>query len=139
MNHSKKMLIGLHLGNGYGSQSGAWRMPWVDPTNYTSFDARVRQAQAAERGKFQFIFLPDRPSAVADIANEPPHFNLDVMMTLAAVARSTERIGLVATGAKVDMDVGTTTSIVKGMEVAELVVRERDPSEKRRVFVSLTR
>lgn len=98
MNHSKKMLLGLHLGNGYGSQSGAWRMPWVDPTNYTSFDARVRQAQAAERGKFQFIFLPDGPSAVADIANEPPHFNLDVMMTLAAVARSTERIGLVATG-----------------------------------------
>ncbi|PRY55499.1 hypothetical protein B0I27_101471 [Arcticibacter pallidicorallinus] len=26
----RKMLIGLHLGNGYGSQSGAWRMPWVD-------------------------------------------------------------------------------------------------------------
>jgi len=92
------MIIGLHLGNGYGSQSGAWRMPWVDPTNYTSFDARVRQAQAAERGKFQFIFLPDGPSVVADIDNEAPHFNLDVMMTLAAVARSTERIGLVATG-----------------------------------------
>lgn len=73
-------------------------MPWVDPANYASFDARVRQAQAAERGKFQFIFLPDGPSAVADIGNEPPHFNLDVMMTLAAVARGTERIGLVATG-----------------------------------------
>ncbi|WP_349781196.1 NtaA/DmoA family FMN-dependent monooxygenase [Xanthomonas arboricola] len=98
MSHPKTMIIGLHLGNGYGSQPGAWRMPWVDPTNYTSFDARVRQAQAAERGKFQFIFLPDGPSAVADIDNEAPHFNLDVMMTLAAVARGTERIGLVATG-----------------------------------------
>lgn len=92
------MIIGLHLGNGYGSQPGAWRMPWVDPTNYVSFDARVRQARAAERGKFQFIFLPDGPGAVADIENEAPHFNLDVMMTLAAVARGTERIGLVATG-----------------------------------------
>ncbi|MEG8099779.1 NtaA/DmoA family FMN-dependent monooxygenase [Xanthomonas hortorum] len=98
MRTSKTMIIGLHLGNGYGSQPGAWRMPWVDPTNYISFDARVRQAQAAERGKFQFIFLPDGPSAVADIDNEAPHFNLDVMMTLAAVARGTERIGLVATG-----------------------------------------
>ncbi|KQQ84772.1 nitrilotriacetate monooxygenase [Xanthomonas sp. Leaf131] len=98
MRISKTMILGLHLGNGYGSQPGAWRMPWVDPTNYTSFDARVRQAQAAERGKFQFIFLPDGPSAVADIDNEAPHFNLDVMMTLAAVARATERIGLVATG-----------------------------------------
>ncbi|MDB5660522.1 MAG: nitrilotriacetate monooxygenase [Cypionkella sp.] len=94
-----KMIIGMHLGNGYGALAGAWRMPWVDPTNYTDYDTRVRQAQAAERGKFQFIFLPDGPSAVsADIDFEAPGFNLDVMMTLAAVARGTERIGLVATG-----------------------------------------
>ncbi len=95
----KQMLIGLHLGNGYGSQPGAWRMPGVDPKSYTSFDARVKQAQAAERGKFQFIFLPDGPGAVmTDIETESPAFNLDVMMTLAAVARETEYIGLVATG-----------------------------------------
>lgn len=93
------MLIGLHLGNGYGSQPGAWRMSGVDPKSYTSFDARVKQAQAAERGKFQFIFLPDGPGAImADIETESPNFNLDVMMTLAAVARETEYIGLVATG-----------------------------------------
>ncbi|WP_196940621.1 NtaA/DmoA family FMN-dependent monooxygenase [Sphingobacterium pedocola] len=95
----KQMLIGLHLGNGYGSQPGAWRMPGVDPKSYTSFDARVKQAQAAERGKFQFIFLPDGPGAIlADIESESPAFNLDVMMTLAAVARETQYIGLVATG-----------------------------------------
>ncbi|MFA9189626.1 NtaA/DmoA family FMN-dependent monooxygenase [Flavobacterium sp. FBOR7N2.3] len=99
MKINKKMLIGLHLGNGYGSQSGAWRMPGVDPMSYTSFDARVKQAQAAERGKFQFLFLPDGPGAVmTDIETEAPAFNLDVMMTLAAVARETEYIGLVATG-----------------------------------------
>lgn len=96
---NKQMLIGLHLGNGYGSQTGAWRFPGVEPESYTSFDARVKQAQAAERGKFQFIFLPDGPGAIlADIETEAPAFNLDVMMTLAAVARETERIGLVATG-----------------------------------------
>lgn len=99
MKIEKQMLIGLHLGNGYGSQPGAWRMPGVDPENYTSFDARVKQARAAERGKFQFIFLPDGPGAImSDIATESPGFNLDVMMTLAAVARETEHIGLVATG-----------------------------------------
>lgn len=99
MKDDAKMLIGLHLGNGYGSQQGAWRMPGVDPKSYTSFDARVKQAQAAERGKFQFIFLPDGPGAVlADIATEAPAFNLDVMMTLAAVTRETQYIGLVATG-----------------------------------------
>ncbi|MCF0052681.1 NtaA/DmoA family FMN-dependent monooxygenase [Dyadobacter sp. LJ53] len=95
----KQMLVGLHLGNGYGSQPGAWRMPGVDPESYTSFDAKVKQAQAAERGKLQFVFLPDGPGAVmSDIATEAPNFNLDVMMTLAAVARETEYIGLVATG-----------------------------------------
>lgn len=99
MEIGKQMLIGLHLGNGYGSQPGAWRMPGVDPESYTSFDVRVKQAQAAERGKFQFLFLPNGPGAVmSDIATESPGFNLDVMMTLAAAARETEYIGLVATG-----------------------------------------
>lgn len=96
---TRQMIIGMHLGNGYGALAGAWRMPGVDPTSYTSFDMKVRQAQAAERGKLQFLFLPDGPSAVAaDIEYEAPGFNLDVMMTLAAVARGTERIGMVATG-----------------------------------------
>lgn len=99
MKVDKKMIIGLHLGNGYGSQPGAWRFPGVEPENYTSFDARVKQAQAAERGKFQFVFLPDGPGAImSDIETESPGFNLDVMMTLAAVARETGHIGLVATG-----------------------------------------
>lgn len=93
-----KMIIGMQLGNGYGAQPGSWRMPGVDPMGYASFDAKVRHAQAAERGKLQFLFLPDGPSHVGDIAHEPPHFNLDVMLTLAAVARETSRIGLVATG-----------------------------------------
>ena len=95
---AKQMIIGMHLGNGYGSQPGAWRMPGVDPKNYASFDAKVRYAQAAERGKMQFLFLPDGPGHVGDIESEAPHFNLDVMMTLAAIARGTERVGLVATG-----------------------------------------
>jgi FMN-dependent oxidoreductase (nitrilotriacetate monooxygenase family) len=93
-----KMIIGLHMGNGYGAQPDAWRMPWVDPKAYASFDAKLRHAQAAERGKLQFLFLPDFPGRAGDIEIEPPGFNLDVMMTLAAVARGTERIGLVATG-----------------------------------------
>lgn len=94
----RQMIIGMHLGNGYGSQPGAWRMLGVDPKSYASFDAKVRQAQAAERGKFQFVFLPDGPSQMIDIDEEAPNFNLDVMLTLAAVARETSHIGLIATG-----------------------------------------
>ncbi|MGO4587485.1 NtaA/DmoA family FMN-dependent monooxygenase [Paenarthrobacter sp. 2TAF44] len=95
---TRQMIVGMHLGNGYGNLPGAWRAPLVDPRSYTSFDAKVRHAQAAERGKLQFLFLPDGPTHVGDIENEPPRFNLDVMVTLAAVARETSRIGLVATG-----------------------------------------
>lgn len=95
----RKMIIGMHMGNGHGSLANAWRMPDADPRAYTSFDAKVRQAQAAERGKLQFLFLPDGPfSVTGDLEVEPNGFNLDVMMSLAAISRGTERIGMVATG-----------------------------------------
>ncbi|MBJ7485141.1 NtaA/DmoA family FMN-dependent monooxygenase [Brevundimonas sp.] len=97
--NKRQMIIGMHMGNGHGGMANAWRMPGADPRAYVSFDAKVRQAQAAERGKFQFLFLPDGPHAVTgDLDNEPSGFNLDAMMSLAAIARGTERIGLVATG-----------------------------------------
>ncbi|HEY9267648.1 MAG TPA: LLM class flavin-dependent oxidoreductase, partial [Mycobacterium sp.] len=92
------MILGMHLGNGYGSQGSAWRAPGVDPANYTSFDAQVRYAQAAERGKFAFLFLPDFLGEQADLTRESLMITLEPMMTLAAIARETERIGLVATG-----------------------------------------
>ena len=62
---TRQMIIGMHLGNGYGALAGAWRMPGVDPVGYTSFDAKVQQAQTAERGKLHFLVLPDGPSAVS--------------------------------------------------------------------------
>lgn len=95
---TKQMIVGMHLGNGYGNLPGAWREPSVDPASYTDLDIKVRHAQEAERGKLQFLFLPDGPSYVGDIGTEPPHFTLDVMITLASLARETDRIGLVATG-----------------------------------------
>ncbi len=73
-------------------------MPGVDPWSYTSFDAQVRHAQAAERGKFQFLFVPDFPSLLGDVETDAPMITIDPLLTLAAVARETDRIGLVATG-----------------------------------------
>lgn len=70
----------------------------MDPANYASFDAQVRYAQAAERGKFAFLFLPDFPGLQSGLNSEAPQITLEPMMTLAAIARATERIGLVATG-----------------------------------------
>lgn len=95
---SPQMILGMQLGNGYGSQPAAWRAPGVDPSNYTDFDAQVRYAQAAERGKFAFLFLPDFLALSGDLDHEAPMLTLEPMMTLAAIARGTRRIGLVATG-----------------------------------------
>jgi FMN-dependent oxidoreductase (nitrilotriacetate monooxygenase family) len=93
----RQMLLGMELGNGYGTQPGSWRAPWVDPANYVSFEARIRYAQAAERGKLQFLFVPDGPQHEVDVEHDAPMFSLDAMLTLGAIARETERIGLVAT------------------------------------------
>src|SRR4029453_6151336 len=70
----------------------------VDTSNYTNFDAQVRYAQAAERGKFAFLFLPDFLVQTGNLDNEAPQLTLDPLMTAAAVARGTSRIGLGATG-----------------------------------------
>ncbi|MCC9205026.1 NtaA/DmoA family FMN-dependent monooxygenase [Arthrobacter sp. zg-Y769] len=94
----RKLILGMQLNNGYGSQPSAWRMPGVDPSNYTDYDAMVRYAQAAERGKVAFLFLPDTPALTSDVNHDAPQMSLDPMMALAAIARGTERIGLVATG-----------------------------------------
>ncbi len=96
MNDSQ-MLLGMHFGNGFGSQPHAWRMPQVDPHNYTNFDAQVRYAQSAERGLFDFLFLPDFLGLSTDIGDAPSQLTLEPLLTLAAVARETKQIGLATT------------------------------------------
>lgn len=91
------MILGMQFSNGYGSQPHAWRMPGVSPTSATDFDAQVRYAQAAERGKFHFLFLPDGLGVDTDLSHQPSMFTLEPLLTLAAVARATSRIGLVTT------------------------------------------
>jgi FMN-dependent oxidoreductase (nitrilotriacetate monooxygenase family) len=114
---TSQMILGMHLGNGYGSQGSAWRFPGVDPANYTSFDAQVRYARAAERGKFAFLFLPDFLALQADVERESPMITLEPMMTLAAIARETERIGLVATGSTTFNEPFTIARQFKALDV----------------------
>ena len=94
---SPRMILGTFLGNNFGVHTGAWRMPHVDPGAYTSIEATVAQAQAAERGGFHFIFLPDRLFLTGDLVASPPTFNIDPIITLSAVSQATKQIGLVAT------------------------------------------
>jgi hypothetical protein len=85
MTSKKQMILGLHTASGYGSQSSAWRAPRVDPANYINFDARLRYAQAAERGKFAFLFFPDFLSEQVDLAQESFMIAI-VMRSLVSVA-----------------------------------------------------
>jgi len=43
-----------------------------------------------------------------------------------------------ALGARLDMDTGTITPLVKRLDVAGMVTRTRDPADERRVLVDLT-
>lgn len=113
----RKMILGMQLGNGYGTQPDAWRAPGVDPANLTSFDAQVRYAQAAERGKFAFLFLPDFAALSANIEFDPPLTSLEPLLTLAAIAQGTERIGLVATGSTTFSEAYNTARQFKTLDV----------------------
>ncbi len=113
----QQMILGMQLGSGYGTQPMAWKAPGVDSSNFTNFDALVRYAQAAERGKFAFLFLPDFAGLSAVPEQEAPMVTLDPMMTLAAVARGTERIGLVATGSTTFNEPFNTARQFKALDV----------------------
>ncbi|MBJ7483870.1 NtaA/DmoA family FMN-dependent monooxygenase [Brevundimonas sp.] len=90
------MILGLALGESYGVHPGAWRMPGVDPLAYTNVDVQVRGARAGERGGLDFVFFPDRVFLHGDLLAAPPMFTMEPLLVLAAVARETRRIGLVA-------------------------------------------
>lgn len=91
-----KMLLGVQLADNYGVHPAAWRMPDVDPSSHINIDQMAHYAQEAERGGLHFIFLPDRPLLDADLAQGPPRFQLEPLLTLTVMARATQRIGLVA-------------------------------------------
>ena len=89
------MLIGTAYSGPYGIHPGAWRAPWAKPDAYTDIDVAIRSAQAAERGGLDYVFYPDRVFIWGDLESGPPIVSMDPLMTLAAVAPATRRIGLV--------------------------------------------
>ncbi|MFE3144443.1 NtaA/DmoA family FMN-dependent monooxygenase [Streptomyces scopuliridis] len=93
----RQMILGVQMTNGFGNQPGAWRLPGADPSSYVDMDAMVRHAQAAERGKLQFLFLADTPVLDVDLTHQPTMMPLDPIVVMASIARETSRIGMIAT------------------------------------------
>lgn len=95
---NQQLMLALALHDGTGSLANSWRAPQVDPAAYAGIEANIRYAQAAERGKFTFLFIPDFPAVRFDIEHESVRNIIDPMIALTAISQATSRIGFVATG-----------------------------------------
>ena len=95
MSGTRKIKLGFIL-HGVGRTWNDWRHPDRDVNASTSFPFYKRQAQLAERGKFDFLFVADSLSITE---KSSPHYlnRIEPISILSALAAATSRIGLVAT------------------------------------------
>ena len=93
------MILGAFLFN-YGNHAAAWRHPGTPPHALMDPGFYTRLAQAAERGRFDFVFHSDglgindeHPEILAHTVTPRP----EPLTLLAALAAATTHVGLVAT------------------------------------------
>ncbi|WP_077037318.1 LLM class flavin-dependent oxidoreductase [Pelomonas sp. KK5] len=89
----------LHLGlilHGTGAGWGDWRHPEAHPKGSIDIELYTRQAQLAEQGRFDFLFVAD---SVSINERSSPHYlnRFEPLTILSALATVTRRIGLVGT------------------------------------------
>jgi FMN-dependent oxidoreductase (nitrilotriacetate monooxygenase family) len=91
----RSLKLGFIL-HGVGRTWGDWRHPDADVTASTNFGFYKRQAQLAEKGKFDFLFVADSLSITE---KSSPHYlnRFEPITILSALAATTSHIGLVAT------------------------------------------
>ncbi|ACT51014.1 LLM class flavin-dependent oxidoreductase [Methylovorus glucosotrophus] len=96
----KQMKLGAFL-QGVGHHVAAWRHPDVNPADATRLSHLKNLAHIAERGKFDAIFfadvlgLPEIDNRL--LAKGAIAYFWEPLTTLAAIAGSTEKIGLIST------------------------------------------
>jgi FMN-dependent oxidoreductase (nitrilotriacetate monooxygenase family) len=79
-----------------GHHEASWRLPGSQPLAHIDVDYHERLARIAEAAKFDSVFLADSPV----LWNNPgrrPSGRLEPITLLTALARATQRIGLIAT------------------------------------------
>ncbi|WP_338448904.1 LLM class flavin-dependent oxidoreductase [Niallia oryzisoli] len=91
----KKIVLGAWI-HGVGGGWGDWRHPDSLPNASTNWDFYKQQAQIAEAGKMDFVFIAD---SVSINENSSPHYlnRFEPMTILSAIAGNTNHIGLVGT------------------------------------------
>ncbi|MFD7862825.1 NtaA/DmoA family FMN-dependent monooxygenase [Streptomyces sp. NPDC057682] len=93
----RELHLNVNLLGGLGLHPAAWRWDAADPLSFLDIDAYVDAARTAERGLLDAVFLADSPGLVQDLAVGPPYNGLEPTLLLTAIARATERIGLIGT------------------------------------------
>lgn len=95
MTTSRKIKLGFIL-HGVGRTWNDWRHPDRDSDASTSFAFYTEQAQLAERGKFDFLFVADSLSITE---KSSPHYlnRIEPITILSALSAVTSHIGLVGT------------------------------------------
>ena len=95
MTQPRQLKLGFIL-HGVGPGWGDWRHPDAQVDASVNFNFYKRQAQAAEAGKFDFLFVAD---SVFITARSSPHYlnRFEPLTILSALAGATSHIGLVAT------------------------------------------
>jgi FMN-dependent oxidoreductase (nitrilotriacetate monooxygenase family) len=93
--NQRSLKLGFIL-HGVGRTWNDWRHPDRDSNASTSLAFYQRQAAAAERGKFHFLFVADSLSITE---KSSPHYlnRFEPLTILSALAATTSRIGLVGT------------------------------------------
>jgi FMN-dependent oxidoreductase (nitrilotriacetate monooxygenase family) len=79
-----------------GHHEASWRLPESDARANTDVDYYERLARAAEAAKFDSLFLADSPVLWNDPGRRPSG-RLEPITLLTALARATQRIGLIST------------------------------------------
>lgn len=95
MTKKKTVKLGAWI-HGVGGGWADWRHPDSLPNASTNFDFYKQQAQIAEAGKLDFVFIAD---SVSINENSSPHYlnRFEPMTILSAIAGNTDKIGLVGT------------------------------------------
>jgi FMN-dependent oxidoreductase (nitrilotriacetate monooxygenase family) len=95
MSEKRKLKLGTVI-HGVGSSMSAWRHPDVQVDASVSLSFYTEQAQKAEAGKFDFLFIAD---GLFITDKSMPHFlnRFEPVTLLSALAANTSRIGLVGT------------------------------------------
>jgi FMN-dependent oxidoreductase (nitrilotriacetate monooxygenase family) len=95
MSETRRLHLNAFL-HDIGHHEAAWRLPESNPFDTVNIEHYIKLARIAESGTFDSIFFADSPSLQNDPRYRPIGL-LEPTTLLAALAVSTERIGLIAT------------------------------------------